>query len=134
MDALTELGRPYIPVNFSGKADDKRYYNKRAEMYFLAAEWVKRGGALPNLPDLTREATTPTYTFKGNRFLIEDKDQIKDRLGFSPDLWDAFVLTFAFPVVKGIRDTGRVRTMDDEYGGGVGHVHTEFDPYARMEV
>jgi hypothetical protein len=45
IDNLLLGGISPIPVNFSGKATDPRYFNKRSEMYFLAAEWVKKGGA-----------------------------------------------------------------------------------------
>lgn len=84
-------------VNFSGKAIDPRYVNKRAEMWFNMAEWVKRGGSLPNIPELVSELTTPTYFFKSGKFQIEEKDQIKERLGRSPDYADALCLTFALP-------------------------------------
>lgn len=85
-------------INFAGRAYDDRYENKRAEMWFEMANWIKRGGALPNLPELQKELTAPTYTFtKRGKFLLESKEQIKDRLGFSPDLADALCLTFAFP-------------------------------------
>ena len=59
------------------------------------AEWVKNGGALPNIPELVSELTTPTYTFTNGKFVLEEKDQIKIRLGRSPDLADALALTFA---------------------------------------
>jgi hypothetical protein len=74
-------------------------------MYFHAVEWIKRGGALPlpegTLPEtseLFQALTQTTYTFAGDRFLLEDKDQVKVKLGYSPDEADAFVLTFAEPV------------------------------------
>jgi hypothetical protein len=56
---------------------------------------VKGGGGLPNIPELIGELTTPTYTFVGGKFLIEPKEQVKARLGRSPDLADALALTFA---------------------------------------
>lgn len=96
-DAMLQGGLAPVPVNFSGKADDARYLNKRAEMWFRMAEWVKRGGALPKNPQLVRELTTPTFTFHNGKFQIEDKKLIKQRLGFSPDLADALALTFAWP-------------------------------------
>ena len=49
-------------------------------------EWIRRGGCLPNVPELIGELTTPTYTFVHGRFQLEDKNQIKARLGRSPDL------------------------------------------------
>ncbi len=99
IDNLLLAGFSPIPVNFAGKAIDPRYYNKRAEIAFAAADWVKRGGALPNRPALVREATAALFTFHGGKFQIEEKKQIKDRLGFSPDEWDAFSLTHAQPVM-----------------------------------
>ena len=57
-------------------------------------------GALPESPELVAELTTPTYFFKGDRLQIEDKDQVKERLGRSPDLADALGLTFAAEVRK----------------------------------
>lgn len=122
-DAMIQGGIPNVPVNFAGKANDPRYFNKRAEMWFCMAEWIKRGGGLPNIPALVRELTTPTYTLKNGKFLIEPKDQIKKRLGFSPDLADGLALTFAWPemsaelasIVPGVR---RSRLVSD------------FDPYA----
>lgn len=100
LDACVVGGLPIIGINFSSNALDRRYRNRRAEMYFKAADWVKRGGALPNLPELVREATVTTYTFRGGQFVIEDKEQVQDKLnGESPDLWDAFVLTHAQEVV-----------------------------------
>jgi len=66
-------------------------------MWMELAKWVQSGGALPNIPELVRELTAPTYTYCGGKFQLEDKGQIKNRLGFSPDLGDALALTFALP-------------------------------------
>ena len=98
VDHLRMLGRPVMPVEFAGKPNDGRFYNKRAEILFEAAQWVKDGGCLPNVPELLTEMTAVTYTFRGDRFLCEDKDQVKQRIGRSTDYFDAFALTFAQPV------------------------------------
>ena len=52
---------------------------------------------MPNLPELKKELTAPTYTFQNGKFMLEPKDDIKDRLGFSPDYADALALTFSLP-------------------------------------
>lgn len=131
IDRLDAAGYPVIPVNFSGKAMDPRYKNRRAEMHFLAAECVMQGAALPNLPELQREATASCYWFRDNKFQVEEKEQVKVKLnGESPDLWDAYCLTFASPVAP---KTGlphldaqmhQVRTepQQETYGAGVGRV------------
>lgn len=100
IDRLRQLGFEVIEVNFGGKAIDKRFYNKRSEMWGLCAEWVKCG-QLPACPRLRQELTLPTYGFDvANRLRLEGRDKMKERVGFSPDRADSLVLTFAMPVVK----------------------------------
>lgn len=100
IDGLRQLGRAPIGVQFAGEPHDRRYLNKRAEMYFATVEWIKRGGQLPPCPELTAALTQTTYSFRGDRFVLEAKDQIKERLGYSPDHADALALTFAQPVQR----------------------------------
>jgi len=110
-----------IDVQFSGKPIDKRYANKRAEMWFTMAEWVKAGGALPPVMELIAEMTTPTYTLKGGKFLIEPKELVKKRLGRSPDLADGLCLTFALPEQPGREHPGANQS---------GKILSDYDPYA----
>lgn len=97
IDNLIAAGYSPLGIQFHGPALDPRYKNRRAEMWLQMAEWVKRGGCLPNIPSMVGELTVPTYTFANGRFILEDKDLIKKRLGRSPDLADALALTFAIP-------------------------------------
>lgn len=108
IDSLIQAGHSPQEIHFSGKALDPRYFNKRSEMWFEMADWIKRGGALPNLPELSRELTAPLYYFQNGKFRLEEKDQIKKRLGFSPDLADALALTFALPEMPGVTEFQRV--------------------------
>ena len=98
IDQLRVLQREPTGIHFAGKPLDPRYVNKRAEMWFEMTDWIKGGGALPNIPELVAELTTPTYFFKGDKMQIEAKEQVKERLGRSPDIADALALTFAYPV------------------------------------
>jgi len=127
VDAARLGGINILEINFSGNADDSRYFNKRSEMYFRAAEWVKNGGALPNNPALVREATAATYYFDKGRLRVIEKDQIKKLLnGQSPDEWDAFVTTFA--VVEQPTMAGLPVSLQPS------HTTThEWDPYANKE-
>lgn len=116
IDQLRVLGRQPIGVGFAEKAEDPRYFNRRAEMYFRAAQWVKDGGALPDEPDLIAELSETTYTFRGDRLLLEPKDVMKVKLKRSPDLADALALTFAASVAG--RNTSPMvprRTAEAEY-------------------
>jgi hypothetical protein len=115
IDQLILLGKSPIGVGFANEAhESSRYYNKRAEMYFDAVEWIKRGGTLPPSPEITAALTQTTYTFKGDRLLLEPKESIKAKLGYSPDEADAFVLTFAEPVTAQARALGKPK-MQVEY-------------------
>jgi phage terminase large subunit len=99
IDNLLRLGKAPIGIHFAGNAHEHgRYFNKRAEMCFDAVEWIKRGGALPESRELLRALTETTYTSQKDKLIIEPKESVKEKLGFSPDEMDAFMLTFAEPV------------------------------------
>lgn len=118
IDQLMTLGKAPIGIKFSESAHEAgRYANKRTEMYFDACEWIKRGGALPPSPEITAALTQTLYTFKGDRLLLEPKKLVKAKLGYSPDEADALVLTFAEPVAKKPRATGRPKNI------------AEYDPF-----
>ncbi len=116
IDALRSLGYSPIGVQFAGKPNDVRFFNKRAEMYFLFVQWIKEGGRLPPITELTAALTQITYTYSGDRMLLEDKDQLKQRLGFSPDHADAGAMTFAQPVQRRPRSLfPRQRAVEREW-------------------
>lgn len=121
VDILRDSGYSIYEVQFAAPALDPRYYNRRAEMWFNMAKAIKEGSALPNLPEMVAELTAPTFTFRKGKFMLEDKAQVKARLGRSPDLADALATTYALPempaqAVQQLRQSG--------------HVEHEFDPFA----
>ena len=95
-DGFTEY---VIPVNFGGRADNpERYANRRAEMWARAAAWLTSPlpVSLPDVPGLAEDLSAPLKMFDSlGRLQLEAKPDIKKRLGRSPDLADAFALTFA---------------------------------------
>lgn len=99
-------------VNFGAKAiNDERYGNKRAEMWDMLREWFNEDVELVSNERLYNElcAVNKKYDHQG-RLLLEEKEDIKKRLGHSTDLADALALTFAEPVY----DRGRIQL----YGNG----------------
>ena len=132
IDALSLAGITAIPVNFSGKATDPRYFNKRSEMHWMMSQWVKGGGWLPQRPGLKKELTTPVYWFDNGKLRVEEKEQIKKRLKHSPDEADALAETFFMPDMPGTpMDTASVaaRALDGGNKTKDGGVH---DPYANV--
>ena len=122
VDVLSTGGTHPITVQFHAPADDPRFANRRAEMWFAMSEWIKRGAALPPLPELVAELSTPTYMFNNGRFQLEPKDAIKKRLGRSPDLADALALTFGLPDMPSATARGSLRQEP-------GHAVIDFDPF-----
>ena len=101
VDRVQQMGYSNISeVSFQGRAaEDKRYENIRAEMYFKLKDWLEKGGALPPIDGLREELHKVQYKFsKHGRLMLTPKEEIKDKLGRSPDTADALALTFARPV------------------------------------
>ena len=96
VQSMIEAGHPIHAIEFGGKAPDEKFKNMRSYMWWHMALWIKRGGAIPKCNRLARELTSVMYILKSDgKFLLEPKDAIKKRLGWSPDIADALALTFA---------------------------------------
>jgi phage terminase large subunit len=99
-------------INFGGKAiNNDRYYNKRAEMWAEANEWLKGEVQLVKDDELLDDLCSVNKMYDNSgRLQLETKDRVKERIGRSPDKADAFVLTFAEPVY----DVGKVSKIGIE--------------------
>ena len=85
-------------IKYNANAQDRRYFNKRTEMWVRMRDWVRKSGKLPNCPQLAEELTMPKLFFLKGVTRLEEKEQIKARLGGrSPDRADALAQTFADP-------------------------------------
>ena len=100
-DRLMDLGIPVIGVGAGSRAtNSERYENKRAEMWWLMAEWFANAPVrLPNDAALIADLSTfqPETSSNGRRQL-ESKQKLKRRGIRSPDGGDALSLTFSEPV------------------------------------
>jgi hypothetical protein len=98
VDRLRELKLPARGINVSeSPAMGGTYLNLRAELWHKTKAWLeKRDCKIPNNEDFIAELATVRYTFTSNgKIKIESKDDIRRRGLKSPDMADAFVLTFA---------------------------------------
>lgn len=101
VDALRQMNVPFavFEVQFNNRAmDSEHYYNHRSEMWDKMRHWLERGGAIPADEVLIRDLAAPQYEYDRGRLKLEDKREIRKRIGRSPDAGDALALTFAYPV------------------------------------
>lgn len=98
------FGRTLHEFNGGVNADDcAQYFNKRAECWGLARDWLKAGAEIPDDTELATDLTTPGYdTAHGKRFhgsiILESKDDLRARGEASPDDGDTLAMTFAVKV------------------------------------
>lgn len=98
LDMLSEAGLPVRGVNVAEtpSASDQ-YARLRDELWFKGRTWFHgRDVKIANDEALIAELTAPTYDFTSNgKIVVEAKKDMKKRGLRSPDLADAFLLTFA---------------------------------------
>lgn len=103
---LKANGIPFDAFNGANKstaiaANGIRFLNARAEAWWKFRDELnpeREGGsviALPDDPELLADLATPTFEVKTSGVQIESKDDIKARLGRSPDKGDAVVMCLA---------------------------------------
>jgi hypothetical protein len=129
-DRLVELGFGHVvnAVNFGssplgvGPTGDELYANRRAEMWDLLRDWFNdtAGVDVPDDDVLQADLAAPVWGSGATRYrsnnelILEDKDHIRERVGFSPDLGDAAALTFAVPIAP---DYGTYEEEDTDARG-----------------
>lgn len=126
IDRLRQMRFDVVEVPFGAQAIDKEQFaNRRMEMWWHMAQWIKQGGAIPPDPVLQGDLGAPTYGYtpKGPK-ILEAKDKLKERIGRSPDLADALALTFAAPVAPKLS-----RSMERAIYG----VSDSYDPQEAFE-
>ena len=97
-DRLRELDLPAVAVSVSETASLKDRFNRlRDELFWSAREWFEaRDCKIPGDDTLISELTGIRYKYlSSGKLKIESKDEMKKRGQRSPDVADAFVLTFA---------------------------------------
>ena len=92
-------GKDWQIVWFAEKSANPGCLNKRAEMATEAKKWLKDGGAIPDDKELYEDILCPeTVPRTDGKIQLESKKEIKKRLGRSPGKFDAWILSFPYPV------------------------------------
>lgn len=101
-DRLREQGWNVMAIQAAARADqDIRFLNRRAELYWRLHEALDVRNqnliAIPRqFPALDEELLAIGYTFNSSgKIQVESKDAVRARLNRSPDIADAFALSFA---------------------------------------
>jgi phage terminase large subunit len=120
VDRLLQLGFQVTGADFGGRPIDPRFMNKKAEMWWAMAEWVRAGSSLPPSPELLADLVAPTYTYANakGKFAIESKDDLIKRGIPSPDVADMLALTFYSPVAA----------VTHEQSVNAGKIAWDYDP------
>lgn len=112
-------------VQFSATSPNSSLANMRTYIWWQMREALKLGLCIPNDLTLEMELTAPeVYHDKKDRFILESKDDMKERvpdLG-SPDRADALAVTFAYNVQP--REHTAVT-------GSIGKATNDYDPWSR---
>ena len=95
VDILEHTGFEVIPVVNSERPDDMvTYLNRRAECWGRLRDWL-RTADIPDDGELRDDLIAPEYHFTSkNQIQLEKKEDMKKRLGLSPDIGDALATTF----------------------------------------
>ena len=97
-DRLVELDMPAVSVSVSeSPALRDKFMRLRDELFWKAREWFEgRDCRIPDDDGLISEITSIRYKYQSSgKLKVESKDEMKRRGQRSPDVADAFVLSFA---------------------------------------
>jgi hypothetical protein len=103
VDMLKPMGYRTIEVAFGAPSQKPEYAYKRTEMYADLRDALASGLAIDDCTDLFTDLTAVEaheYGAARDKIILERKDELRARIGRSPDDGDALALTFAMPVAR----------------------------------
>jgi len=102
IDRLNELGFNVVDVQAASRSvEPDRHANKRAEMWVKGKHWIRDGGSLWDNADFVSElCTIENMPHPKGLTLLEAKESLLKRGEPSPDVADAFMLTFAYETTE----------------------------------
>jgi hypothetical protein len=105
-----------VHIGSTPAKNDKRYANRRTEVWFNTRDWLARGGALPRVPGLRQELMSPSYGYEPDtRYVLEEKKKLVKRLKRSPNLADALTLATSITPPNVAAEARSALELDDDY-------------------
>jgi hypothetical protein len=89
-----------VNVSAPSEADEEtqgRLANRKTDAWTATRDWFLAGGAIPAIPKMQAELVAPRWVERGGKLYVEDKRSVRSRIGRSPDLADALVLSVYEP-------------------------------------
>lgn len=126
-DRLREMDEDVMAINGGERAiQNDKFVNLKTEMWWYARELFEKGlVSIINDPILIRQLGAVKYHYRSNgKTVVEPKDEVKIRLGRSPDRADALVL--GLWGAKNIRDASKDFRRDK---AGVLLGQSDLNPY-----
>lgn len=138
VDRLTALGfgRILIPIDFGSAPIDRRFADRRSEMWWDMAQAFKKGriSLPPGDGQLRSELTTPNFVFKVRQRrtvgCLETKEELAKRGVKSPNRGDALALSYAAPLVRRPRDSTEEQLRKHGWQAAP-RVLSDWDPLAK---
>jgi hypothetical protein len=99
-DRLCQLGYTnVVAVQVGEKAGkDNIYFNKRMEIWANMGAWLETADIPEKDTELMEDMTAPEFLYDAReRWMLESKDDLRERIGRSPDEGDAVALMFTHP-------------------------------------
>ena len=98
INTLKEYGIRDKSINLQGSAKpektnkEENFNNLRSQMWWQAREDLRNGVVgMPNDSGLIADLTVPKFEVRNGKIVVESKEELKKRLGHSPNKGDAFV-------------------------------------------
>lgn len=105
IDTIRSHGFKVMEVNFGGASISPVYANCRSEMLHGVRDWIERGGALPDIPELLNEMASPLVGANDQgKLIVESKKQMKSRGISSTDYLDALALAVGIRLRAPLQD------------------------------
>lgn len=122
VDVLRSLGHKVIDCHAGARAlDERAYFNRRVEMYAGVRKWLRSGGMIEDDETLKEDLQSAEFGFagRGDQIQLESKDDIRDRIGRSPDDADGLALTFYLPIARReVKQSDRIAALLAKAMGG----------------
>lgn len=125
-DRLREMDEKVLAVNGGERSASEQFVNLKSEIWWYARECFEKGKvSIINDPLLIRQLGVVQHNYRSNgKIVVEPKDEVKSRLGRSPDRADAFIL--GLWGAKHIRDASKDFRRDK---AGVLSGENKLNPY-----